>query len=126
MSSTSASTTAAPAAAAANGAASAAPNVASCCPHEKWHYERCFQRWYNAEYLTGRSQDLSGCQDLFDTYRSCVIQHYEKNEPEFLVQAAGASDTLLQESGHTPFKTKYPNLDKINITKEKQTTTQTK
>jgi hypothetical protein len=49
------------------------PNVSSCCPAEKLHYERCFQQWYTNEYLTGKSRDLSGCQTLFDTYRSCVI-----------------------------------------------------
>ena len=52
---------------------SVGPNVASCCPQEKWQYERCFQKWYNAEYLTGKSNDLSGCQTLFNTYRACVI-----------------------------------------------------
>ena len=49
------------------------PNMSSCCPAEKWRYESCFQKWYSAEYLTGKSTDLSGCQPMFDEYRSCVI-----------------------------------------------------
>ena len=55
------------------GAAPPMPNMSSCCPAEKWRYESCFQKWYSAEYLTGKSTDLSGCQPMFDEYRSCVI-----------------------------------------------------
>ena len=49
-----------------------APAVASLCPGLKWSYERCFQAWYTAEFLTGSSSQLP-CQDEYKLYQQCVL-----------------------------------------------------
>ena len=50
----------------------AEPNVASLCPQLKWRYERCFQHWYTADFLTGNSTQLP-CQDEYKRYQQCIL-----------------------------------------------------
>ena len=50
----------------------AEPNVASLCPRLKWRYERCFQQWYTADFLTGHSTQLP-CQDEYKLYQQCIL-----------------------------------------------------
>ena len=85
------------------------PNMSSVCPAAKWRYESCFQNWYTADYLSGKSRDLSGCHSAFTAYRNCVVQWYQDNEPEHLVEAGGTSDKLLESEGSKGFQSKYPN-----------------
>ena len=54
------------------------------------------------------SDSVRLCSVLFFLFQS----YYEKNEPEFLLQAGTTSDHLLVEGGSQAFGTKYPNLDK--------------
>jgi len=60
------------------------PNVSSFCPMQKWKYEKCFQKWYVDEYLTGKSKTMDGCQQLLTEYQICVKVRNTKWRNEYI------------------------------------------
>jgi hypothetical protein len=77
-----------PSSAAASAADDTEPDVASLCPRLKLTYERCFQRWYTTEFLTGLSSELP-CQTEYRDYQQCVLV-----STTAMRSAAGASSAV--------------------------------
>ena len=63
-------------------------------------HDACFYKWYQDEFLKGRARDEQPCDELFETYRSCLKVKMEKLGAGHLMDTRLRDELKQEEKKH--------------------------